>query len=141
MSPLLLLTLAACGKGELDINFTSIDWGEIDFQSDECPDCQCDGGCGPTLVELINVGDAPLNVSIPDGLDPDRFCLDGFSDLDDPIVIPALEPDDAYILELSICGYLPGEQTLTVSGQITFETDGVDETVGLPWTYTPIRVQ
>jgi len=141
MSPLLLIALAACGKGELDLNFDALGWGEIDFQDDACPDCQCDEGCGPTLVELTNIGDAPLNVEIPEGLDPDRFCLNGFEDVSDPIVIPTMEPDDAYILQLSVCGYLPGEQTLTVTGQIAFETDGVEETVGLDWSYTPIRDQ
>jgi len=135
--------LAGCGEelGDLDMSPVYIDFGEIDFQDEACFDCDCDEHCRATTVTLLNEGTAPLNISLPYGLDAERFCLEGFQDVSEPIEIPALEPEASYLLVLSICGYVPGEQTLLVEGEIVFHTDGDREEVGLDWSYTPIRDQ
>ena len=139
---LLPALLTGCGApGALDMDPTLIDWGDIDFQDEACFDCECDDHCGPTDVTLRNAGEAPLNVWLPDGLDAERFCLKGFEDVSDPIEIPTLDPGDSYLLELSICGYVPGEQTLLVQGEIIFHTDGDRAEAGLSWSYTPLRDQ
>jgi hypothetical protein len=138
---MLLMALLACGQGELDIRPNAYDWGEINFLDEECLECECDDHCGPIEIELTNIGDAPLVVELPEGYDGDRFCLKGFDDPDAAITLPDLGPDETYLLELAICGYLPGEQTLNLAGQIGFRTDGVNGGASFEWAYVPIRDQ
>ena len=88
---------------------------------------------------LLNDGEDPLTVASIE-VDAERFCLEGF-DLSQPVEIPILAPAESYSLILSVCDYLPGEQTLEVAGQIVFETDGYPSWSTLTWTYVPLRNQ
>ena len=134
-------TLLACGQGELSWSPSSLAWGEVEFHSDECMDCLCEGGCGPLELSLENVGDEVLNLEFPDGISEDRFCVTGFPDAGEAFTIPELGPGDSYLLEISVCGYTPGELTLEVSGEIAVWSDGALGGGLIPWSYTPLRTQ
>ena len=139
----LLLALLACGsQGDLELTPRSVEWGEVNFQNEPCTDCECDAGCGPTELTLLNEGEADLNVQLPNGYDGERLCIAGFPEYDEPIDLGVIAPDSSYTLTLSVCGYVVGtssEQGEALSGTMTFITDGEKGAVELEWSFTPIR--
>ncbi len=137
MTPLIALTLLACGEGDLAVEPVALSWGEVDFQTHACMDCLCDEGCQPRELALTNAGDADLKLDLPLGVDPHLcpFGYDGSQALD----LGTLEPDATFTLTLSVCHYDPGERDTEVEGTIDLETDGVDSVIRVPFSFTPIR--
>ena len=137
----------SASSGILEIDPESLDWGEVDFHTEECMDCLCADGCGSTQILLTNTGEQSLTVTMPKGFDDEHLCIDGYTSQPN-LNIGTLEPEEFFILDVAVCNYQPGELNLPdesparpVSGSLTFSTDGPSGTSTLPFSFTPIRNQ
>ena len=130
---------------ESDVN--NLEWGWVDFHGDACLDCECDAGCSQTRVTLTQTHEKPVTIDMPAGHDTDHICIDGY-----PVgtVFQALEmqPSERLILNVSVCGYLPGELNLEdqeppvpVEGNLAFSTGENDIRLVIPWSFIPYREQ
>lgn len=141
------LLLGCANPGILESEPTSLDWGEIDFHNDDCMDCTCPDGCGPTQVLLTNTGETQLDIRMPNGFDADHLCLDGFTSSPN-LLIGTLQSGEFFLLDVSVCGYLAGELNLpdenparTVEGQLRFQTNGEPSVFEIPFSFVPVRNQ
>lgn len=127
---------AACGGGEVPVVIElapeTLTFGEVDFV-----ETMPDEGYGAQYVEIRNIGEDKLNITIP-GYDGDRICLEGFEDPDATITLPTLASQQLYALKIGICGYEPGELTTEVSDTLRLDSDSEQGTVELVYTYTPV---
>ena len=128
--------LVGCGGGEapvvIELTPATLAFGEVDFV-----EAMPDEGYGAQYVEIRNVGEENLDITIP-GFDGDRICLEGFDDPDQTINLPTLSSQQLYALKIGICGYLPGELTSEVTGTIRLDNDSQQGSVELVYTYTPV---
>ena len=147
-SALLSFLLFGCASpGILESDPAALDWGEIDFHNDDCMDCSCADGCGLTQVLLTNTGEAELDITLPTGFDEDHLCIDGFTSSPN-LGIGTLQPGEFFLLDVSVCGYLPGELNLPdetparlVEGRLGFQTSGEPSTFDIPFSFVPVRNQ
>jgi hypothetical protein len=127
--------LLGCGgdeSGSIHLIPDTLSFGEVDFV-----EVMPAEGYGAQYVEIHNVGDARLNITIP-GFDGDRICLEGFEDPEKTIELPELASGQLYALKVGICGYQAGELTSEVTDSITLNTDGNPATSQIVYTYTPV---
>lgn len=128
---------AGCGKpGELAVTPETIDWGEVDFQG--WPSDMDEGGYQQTEVAITNLGETDLDVIIQT-VDFDHLCIEGFSVA--PIAPPTLTPGTGYAFFVGVCAYSSedGERDQLVSGSLDFSAEGLDESLSIPWQFTPVR--
>ena len=120
-----------CG-GELTVDPTSIEWGDVDFNV-----ATPDPGHDAREITLTNSGSGDLEVVLLD-LPTDRLTLGGqLIETDPPRV--ALGPGDVTVLTLGVSGYEPGETDTTVSGEISFDASRLSDPIPLTWSYVPKR--
>jgi len=147
--PVLAACLLGCGEDPfpLETDQTELAWEWIDFHTEDCMDCLCDAGCAPTRITLTQTHKKPLTIDMPNGHDTDHICIDGY---------PAgtefkpleMQPAERLILDVSVCGYLPGELNLEgqeppipVEGNLVFSASGAADRLLIPWSFIPYRVQ
>ncbi len=139
---------AACSSpGVLELNPSSLEWGEVDFHNEACMDCACADGCGLTQLFLNNTGEGELFVSMPQGFDDAHLCIDGY-DSQPNLELGTLQPEEFFLLNVSVCGYeagelnTPGEDPArAVSGSLRFTTDGEPAQASIDFSFVPIRDQ
>ena len=144
----MLSFFAGCSSsGTLEVDPTELDWGVVDFHNEDCMDCSCSNGCGAKEVFLTNTGEAPLSVWMPQGFDNAHLCIDGYSS-QPQLPLGELQPDEFYLLRISVCGYESGELNTPeetparpVIGQLHFTTDGEPSTAEIPYSFVPTRIQ
>ena len=143
-----LFLLTACkASGQLEIDQERLDWGEVDFHTEECMDCSCADGCGLTPILLNNTGEGPLEIEMPNGFDDNHICIDGY-DSTPNLSLGTLQPGEFFLLNVSICGYLPGELNTAgedppreVTGKLRFATDGTPSMATVDFSFIPVRRQ
>ena len=142
-----LLLIACNAPGQLEIDQERLDWGEVDFHTEECMDCSCADGCGLTPLLLSNTGEGPLEIEMPNGFDDNHICIDGY-DSTSNLALGTLQPGEFFLLNVSVCGYLPGELNTAgeepareVSGKLRFATNGTPSMATLDFSFIPVRKQ
>jgi len=141
------LFVGCSSGGILEIDPTSLDWGEVDFHSEECMDCECAEGCGLTSLLLYNTGEEPLQIQMPNGFDDTHLCISGH-DSENNLDLGTLQPEEFFLLAVSVCGYEAGELNTAgedparpVTGTLRFSTDGEPATASVDFSFIPIRNQ
>lgn len=133
----LLLAVACRAPGSLQVDPDALDWGEVDFY-EEMPE----GGYDPTTLTLTNTGERSLEVTLP-GFDHEHLCLEGFTDDQEDVALPTLEPGSTYLLVVGVCGYRvegsSSERDTLVEGEITFTHGGEGSPVAVPFSFTPVK--
>jgi hypothetical protein len=151
MKPLFLvffaLPMACSSDGVLELDPVSLDWGEVDFHTEECMDCACPDGCGLTPLFLNNTGEAPLQIHMPNGFDDAHLCIDGY-DSESNLDLGILQPGEFFLLNISVCGYEAGELNTEgeeparpVTGSLRFSTDGEPAKASAEFSFVPVRKQ
>jgi hypothetical protein len=135
----LALLLFGCAKGDIALAPGTLDWGEVDFHNADPAECDGDNlGCDPRIVSIVNNGDGEATITA-EAFDGDHLCASGFPS-GGPIEVGVLPAGASYDLELSVCGYGPGERNQDVTGEIRFSLDDSSESsVTLAWSFVPIR--
>ncbi len=144
----LLGAVVACSSsGTLELDPGTLEWGEVNFHNNECMDCACTDGCGLTPLFLNNVGEAPLEILMPNGFDDDHLCIDGYES-EKGLNLGTLEPGEFFLLNVSVCGYEAGELNTEsetdprpVTGNLRFTTDGNPSDISAPFSFIPVRNQ
>lgn len=141
------LFLGCSSQGSLELDPEALEWGEVDFHNDDCMDCACADGCGLTPLFLNNTGEGALEIKMPNGFDDNHLCIDGY-DNEDNLNLGTLEPGEFFLLNVSVCGYEPGElntetetEARPVTGKLRFTTDGDPAQSDLSFSFIPVRNQ
>lgn len=129
----LMLWLGACGSAEIEVQPSTIDWGEVDFAQP-----RPDDGYDAREVTLRNVGSRPLDVELR-GVDRTRIVIGGR--FDDRDRLPTLEPDQSFILTVGVYAYVPGEWTELVEGAFQVHAPQLRDSIPVEWSFTPVRNQ
>ena len=125
----------ACGaSGELSVFPSTLNFGEVDFQS-EMPE----EGYGALTVALKNVGEVDIEITV-DHVDFDHLCLQGFDET--PIDLGRLTPDQTYTLKVGVCDYSreEGERDTLISDYISIEHNGANSPTSIEWSFTPVEI-
>ena len=136
---MLLLFAMACGKGDISVSPSLIDWGQVDFHNADPPECDSDqGGCDPRTAAITNHGEGEVSL-LADSFDSDHICVQGFA-AGAPIDLGTLGPGATYNLVLAVCAYGPGERDTPLTGDIVFGLDGArEDTAVVSWSFIPVR--
>jgi len=124
----------ACGAtGELSVFPSSLNFGEVDFQT-EMPE----EGYAALTVTLKNVGETDLDISL-NHIDFDHLCLQGFDTA--PISLGTLTPNQSYTIKVGACDYSreSGERDTLVSDYISIEHNGANAPSSIQWSFTPVE--
>lgn len=133
--PLLWLTsvsLGGCAPTAIEVNPTSLDFGEVDFQQDVPA-----GGFNPQAVTITNTGETVVAPSVT-GFDDTRLVLNGLFESTDPPTVFPLDPGASVTVQVAVVGYELGERDTTVNGQFRVSADGA-ESVDVQWSFVPVR--
>ena len=132
----MIMLLISCSIGEISVNPSTLDFGEVDFNAEPL-DCDSEeGGCAPTTVTIRNEGDDTLTLT-GSGWQPDYLCIEGFES--DTLDLGALPAGAAFDLVIAVCGKDPG-YVIPLSGDLRF-TPSSGDAVTLVWSFTPVRDQ
>lgn len=138
LSPRLLLLLpllAGCGADPVDFTITPnpVAFGEVDFAA-EMPE----EGYAPIATTLANEGTYDVTLTLQ-AFDQDHLCVQGYPADALPGAMGLVAPGSSYVLNIAVCGYLPGERETEVSTSVTVGTDAEPATLTIPVTFTPIQ--
>ncbi len=132
---MIFLALAACSDPQIEFSISPnpVAFGEVDFDV-EMPD----EGYAPITTAMTNNGTEDVTLSLLD-FDDDYVCVQGyFHDLL-PGTMGTVAPSSTYVLNIAVCGYLPGERETQVSTEVTVGTDGEPASFTIPVTFTPMQ--
>jgi len=127
--------LAGCAAGDtadFSISPDPIEFGEVDF-SVETPD----EGYTPIAVTLYNNGVNDVTLGLAD-FNEDYLCVVGYTHDALPGTMGVVAPASSYVLNVAVCGYLPGERDTEVSTAVTVSTDSTPSSLSIPVTFTPV---
>jgi hypothetical protein len=127
-----ILLCAGCGHGDVLVSPTSLDFGEVDFQTD-IPEA----GYGAIDVSITNVGKKDLDLTIR-GFDATRLVIGGFFP-ETPYVMDTLPSGAATTISVGVLSYEPGERDTLVEGSFDVTADNLKDPVTVTWSFTPIR--
>jgi hypothetical protein len=126
---------AGCGQSDtadFTISPDPVEFGEVDF-SVETPE----EGYTPIAVTMFNNGVNDVTLGLADFND-DYLCVLGYTHDALPGTMGVVAPASSYVLNLAVCGYLPGERDTVVSTEVTVSTDSTPSTLSIPVTFTPV---
>ena len=123
---------AAADMADFTISPDPVEFGDVDF-SVETPE----EGYAPIAVTMYNNGLSDVTLGLAD-FNPDYLCVVGYSYDGLPGTMGVVAPASSYVLNLAVCGYLPGERDTEVSTSVTVSTDSTPSTLSIPVTFTPV---
>ena len=128
------ILIFACNSGELTAFPSSLNWGEIDFQS-TLPD----NGYDSKTVGLNNTGESSLNLTL-ESFEEDYLCIEGFDKGMQELGL--LKADQSYSLIVGVCNYFPeeGERDTEIQGNIIITHNGKNSPLEIPWSFTPVLI-
>ncbi len=134
IAPLALLALPACDTNTIDFAIAPnpVAFGQVDFAVEMPTD-----GYAPIATSLTNNGTKTVTLTLEDW-DSDYLCVQGYSHDNLPGVMAPVDPGAAYVLNIAVCGYLPGERGTEVDTNVTIGTDSTPSTFPIPVTFTPL---
>jgi hypothetical protein len=125
--------VAAC-SGELTVSPTSIAFGDVDFQRERPP-----AGYDARTLQIANQGDRRLDV-VFEGFDAEHLLLAApVLVAQAPPTLPPLAPGEVTQVTIGVWGYVPGELTTELTGQIRVVADHARDPVVVDWSFTPVR--
>lgn len=133
LSPLVALLGCTPDPIEIAISPTPVAFGEVDFAV-EMPH----EGYSPIPTSLTNNGTKDVLLALADW-DVDYVCVQGYSHDALPGTMATVAPGSTYVLNIAICGYLPGERDTEVSTSVTISTDTEPASFPIPVTFTPVQ--
>lgn len=134
--PLALLLLAVgCAAEPVDFTISPnpVTFGEVDFAV-EMPE----EGYAPIATTLTNNGTYDVTLTL-EAFDEDHLCVQGYPHDTLPGAMGLVAPGSSYVLNIAVCGYLPGERDAEVSTSVTVGTDADPATLTIPVTFTPVQ--
>ncbi|MEE2752288.1 MAG: hypothetical protein VX519_12720 [Myxococcota bacterium] len=147
--PLFAAGFLACGEDTfpLEADLENLEWEWVDFHTDACMDCLCESGCAPTRLTLTQTDKNPVTIDMPSGHDTDHICIDGYP-VGTDFQPMEMQPSERLILDISVCGYLPGELNLEdqeppipIKGNLVFSANENEGRLMIPWSFIPYRIQ
>ncbi len=127
----LVLFAAACGCAEIEVEPTTIDWGEVDFAQP-----RPDDGYDARDVTIRNAGDRTVTITVR-GVDEERLLVSG--QFEDGYRLAPLEAGQTAVLRVGVWAYVPGEWDTLVEGSLRITGDPLRDEIPVAWSFTPIR--
>lgn len=130
----MLLALLACTPDfDILVSPARLDLGVVDFAQEMPAE-----GYAPGQVSLINQGKGEPQLTLV-AWDDVHLCVPGYTGLALPATIGPLPEGATAVLEVSACGYEPGERDSEVFGTVTVGTGGSPATIDVAVVFTPTR--